>query len=330
VLVAGLLAPACAGPGGVDLARLPDAPVALLQRSEEEALDRIDALGDLEKRKQPSDKEGVISLENLDGAFGGSPELQRRLQPHRGRLVLLDPRTGHTTPFEGAPPNAQPLSWSPDRTRLLLVGRWRDSAQLFVWARDTGTVDMVTMGPRPHISGCFTRDGGLVAGEVLDTQGKSRLVVTPSLGGSLSPLTEGPSDYRPSCSPSEPIVAFVRLSEKGQPSVITMTLDGAGGGGREVARGIHPVFSPDGQWIVYTAETTHGPRLFRVRPDGSGRTPLGAGLSDEGQPAVSPDGGYVAYVAVDSDRRERLWVRRFDGTGDRPLLSDGDGGMPTW
>src|SRR5690606_1332051 len=94
--------------------------------------------------------------------------------------------------------------------------------------------------------------------------------------------------------------------------------------------GGNPVFTPDGAWIVYVARTTRGHRLFRVRPDGTGRTPLGAGVQEENHPAVSPDGRYVAFVVTETTRRERIWVRRIDGTGDRPLLTSGDGSVPVW
>jgi sugar lactone lactonase YvrE len=321
------LACACAG-SGVDRAALPDSPIALVHRTEEQALDRIDALGDLEKRKTPAPKEGVIRLENLDGMFGGSPDLERRLAPHQGDLALLDPRTGETAPVENAPAGAQPLAWSADRSRLLLVGRIRDGLQLFAWQRDSAIVDLLSTGPRSHTSGCFAADGSLVAAELLSARGSGRLVRISSAGG-LAELTPGPSDFRPACSPTAPLVAFIRVGADTQPQIVVIDL-AAPATGRAVASGLHPAFTPDGDWIVYTGRTTKGPRLYRVRPDGTGRTPLGGGLIEEGQPAVSPDGAYVAYVATDLDRRERIWVRRFDGGGDRPLLDAGDGGMPVW
>ena len=100
---------------------------------------------------------------------------------------------------------------------------------------------------------------------------------------------------------------------------------------RVFGRGLDPVFTPDGAWIVYTAKTTKGQKLVRVRPDGSGRAPVGTGPDDENHPAVSPDGRYVAYVVKDPTKRERLRVRRFpDGTGDRPLVETGDATTPVW
>ncbi len=63
-----------------------------------------------------------------------------------------------------------------------------------------------------------------------------------------------------------------------------------------------------------------------MRPDGSGRTPLGVGARDEATAAVSPDGKSVVYVS-EYNGLNRLFVVRFDGTGDRLLY---DGAMVEW
>jgi Tol biopolymer transport system component len=58
-----------------------------------------------------------------------------------------------------------------------------------------------------------------------------------------------------------------------------------------------------------------------MRIDGSGRTPIGPTVRSEGSPAISPDGKYVVYVSKHNGL-DRLFVKRFDGTGDT-LLYDG-------
>jgi Tol biopolymer transport system component len=327
------LALACAGPGGVDRSRLPDSPVALLQRPEEDALRRLDALRDWEKRQGAAAREGVAVLENLDAMFGGSPELDRRLAGVQGQLVLLDPRSGATTRLENAPPMARPAAWSPDRRRLLVSGAWRDRRQLFAWERETGRIEIVTAGPAHHVNGCWTAGERLVAVEVESAdlaRAPSRLVASPPGGGPLRPLGSEGFHFAVACSPAEPRIAFVRIDPAdGRPRLYAQAVDPPGEP-HEVATGATPVFTPDGEWIVYVGLTTKGQRLYRVRVDGSGRTPLGAGATEESHPAVAPDGGYVAYVVTDANRRERVWVRRIDGTGDRPLLTSGDGAAPVW
>jgi len=333
-LAAWVVAVGCAsGPGSIDSKSLAASPVAILYREEALALKRLDAIGDLEKRGKPGDKEGVVRVETLDAMFGGAPDAQRRLRELGGHLALFDPRSDAVQVLEGAPPGARPLAWSPDRSKLLLSGRFRDLMQLFVWDRASGGFEIVTSGPEEHPMGCLGAGGRLVAVEARRIAGRYEgrlLAAPPGSATGLRPATQGPSDVFPSCSPVAPIVAYVTASEDGVLTIAVLELDAPGAAPRLVARGTDPVFTPDGAWIVYAAIGTQGNRLWRVRPDGSGRTPIGASTTDEGRPAVSPDGAYVAYVAKDDQDRERLRVRRFDGSGDRPFLTDGDADAPAW
>jgi dipeptidyl aminopeptidase/acylaminoacyl peptidase len=329
-----LLATGCAGgTGAVDLKTLPAAPVAILYRDEALAMDRIDTITDLKKRNQPSDKEGVVRVETLDGMFGGTPDAQRRLRDLAGHFALFDPHSGEVKVVEGVPPGAQPLAWSPDRTQLLLRGRFREGVQLFRWERASGEVEIVTSGPSDHLMGCIGPGGRLVAVEARRIGGRheGRLLATPAGSATgLRPVTPGPSDVLPACSPNSSLIAYVTAGDDGLLTVAVRDLDTPSEAPRMIGRGTDPVFTPDGAWIVYAATGKQGTRLVRVRPDGSGRTPIGAGTEDESDPAVSPDGGYVAYVGQDDDERERLRVRRFDGTGDRPFLTSGDADAPVW
>jgi dipeptidyl aminopeptidase/acylaminoacyl peptidase len=341
----------CAGPGTIDVHQLPAQPIAVLYRDEKASLDRVDAIGDAEKRQTPGEEEGVVRLETLDAVFGGSPTLMRRLTNTEGRLSLVDPATGGAKHLEGVPPSAKPIVWSPDRTKLLLSGYWRGLLQLFVWDRGTETTEIRTSGTVDHPLGCFGSDGRLVVVEATRTPTgyDAHLVTTPPGGGPPRRLSPGRWDISPACSPTAPLVAYVTREEERESTerarsehpepprteemllIAVIAVDDPDAKPRVFGRGIDPVFTPDGAWVVYAAKTVKGLRLARMRPDGSGRAPIGGGPDEESHPAMSPDGRYVAYVTTDPTKRERLRVRRFpDGSGDRPLVETGDATMPVW
>jgi dipeptidyl aminopeptidase/acylaminoacyl peptidase len=325
---------ATAGCASTSLGRgeLPASPLAAVYRPEEIASKRASAIKALKEREQGggASSEGVVRLQDLDAIFGGMPEAQRRLGEVQGHAALIDPKTGDAKEIEGAPPGGRPVAWSSDRARLLLTGHWRDTTQLFAWDRATGAIEILTSGPREHPAGCFAAGERLVALELEQSGGNPSawLAMTPPGGGGLRRLTQGPWDGQPACSPTAPLVANVTLAADGSPTIQVRDLD-APEQAHPVGRGFYPTFTPDGAWILYTAKTQQGQRLFRVRPDGSGRTAMAVSTQEESHPSVSPDGRYVAYV-VTEEERERLWVRRFDGTGSRPLLGGGDAGFPVW
>jgi dipeptidyl aminopeptidase/acylaminoacyl peptidase len=334
-LVAGGLLLGCATSRRVDLDLLPDSPLALLRRPEADALRRLDAIADLEAARTgaATSREGVATVDRLRSMLGGGEDFDPRLLQSRGHLVLLDPRTGDVERIAGAPPQARPAAWSPDRRRLLLSGNWRDRRQLFIWDRESDRFEIVTGGPVHHVNGCITAEDRLVAVQVESAalqQAPSRLVASGPGGSVLEPITESGFHFAMGCSAARPQIVFVRVSpDDARPRLLVLDLDPLGEP-VEIGTGAAPVFTPDGEWIVYVGITADGARLVRVRPDGTGRTRLGAGVHEEGSPAVSPDGDYVAYIVEDRDRRERVWVRRMDGTGERPLMTDGDGAVPVW
>jgi hypothetical protein len=68
-----------------------------------------------------------------------------------------------------------------------------------------------------------------------------------------------------------------------------------------------------------------------MRPDGSGKHPLGASSRRERQPVVSPGGRFLVYMSEESDgARQQLWVRSLPAMTDRPLAHDHDALSPAW
>jgi Tol biopolymer transport system component len=137
-------------------------------------------------------------------------------------------------------------------------------------------------------------------------------------------------DGDPTCSPDGSSVAYVRFVSRGLTEIWVYPF-GQPELERRLTRGRDPSFSPDGKWIVYSQRVADIPRLWRIRPDGAGRTRVGrvGGKLRESGPSVAPDGSMLVYESV-RKHRHRLFLRRLDGSGDSVLLSTGDGLHAVW
>ena len=156
----------------------------------------------------------------------------------------------------------------------------------------------------------------------------SRIEITEPGGEAPRALSEGQADYAPACAPDGSAVAWVAVDSLGRDQLMSRSpaLDGPV---RQIGAGRSPAFSPDSEWIVYSAPVAGRWALYRIRADGSGRRPIGRGQLDELDPSFSPDGRLVVYV-LDDGFEQRIFVRRFDGSGDRVLLQSGGGTHPVW
>jgi Tol biopolymer transport system component len=321
----------CVG-AGIGLRDLPGEPIAIVHRTREETEKRDELL---ERRADQPRRPGTgtVRLEDVGKLLGIGADRQEQMLAMLGRLALLDPRTNDVHRIESARGGARPLCWSPDRSRLLFAGRGREGkVQLFEYRLESQEVHERTRGPESHPGGCLGPEGRLVAVQVVRGQAgpQTRLLVSDSAGGSLRPLTEGPGDVDPVWSPDGRWIAYTKFLPDGGRGIVTLQPDGTQPG-RVVARGKDASFTPDAGWIVYSGRARGRWRLWRVRPDGSGKQPLGQGPFDEHDPTVAPDGRFVVFVAQEprSDR-QTLYVRRFEGGAGRPLLAHEEGTNPTW
>ncbi|KAL3480987.1 hypothetical protein BJX99DRAFT_272196 [Aspergillus californicus] len=85
----------------------------------------------------------------------------------------------------------------------------------------------------------------------------------------------------------------------------------------------HAEFSPDGEWITFTAERNGDGNsdIYRVRPDGSGLEELLATSSIEDSVVVSPNGTLAAYASTANGYRSNIWIMDIV-TGSRWNLTD--------
>jgi Tol biopolymer transport system component len=101
---------------------------------------------------------------------------------------------------------------------------------------------------------------------------------------------------------------------------------------RYLANGRSPVFSPDGKWIVYSSRTTKGWKLYRVRPDGTGKQYIAGGSMQEVEPGVSPDGKWVLFTGYYEGKpyETQLMIRPLAGGKDHKLSFKDKPHRTTW
>ena len=253
------------------------------------------------------------------------------MRDQQGHLALYIARERRFEVAEALPRGARPLDWSRDRTRLMFSAAQRNLLHLFEWIAATGEVRQLTFGPGSQIDGCYGPDGAIAVGP-------ARGVRAPRRHAHLAaPSRRGPArGHRGALGRAARLVARRRAPglhplrrAHGRRAALARSERRRRG---SYGRGRSPIFSPDGEWIVYSGLTTAGWRLWRMHPDGAGKRSLGSSGFEENDPAISPDGRYVAFTAMKDERTpvSRLFVRSFDGVADRQLVISGSGWLPVW
>lgn len=337
--LAGILVGAlgCAG-SALRTEELPDAPIAIYWRDPVAARKHAELLASQQPGSElPRGRAGVPHVDDIASYLGAISGVGRRLpreEEAAGRLSLLDARSGTLAPVGAALRDAIPVAWSEPGRRLLFSQFEGEARQLYELDLARGDLRRLTRGPNAHSRGCLLPDGSLVAssaGPVRAPDGAvrlmSRIVLTRPGGAAPEPLSEGPADHSPACAPDGRAVVWVSRDPKGRESLVSRTPLQADP--RPIGPGREPSFSRDGGWVLYAAPAGRSWRIQRVRPDGTGRAPVGESGLEERQPAFSPD-GRLALVVVDTGGGRRLHVRRLDGSGDRILFDDGDVEFPVW
>ena len=317
---------------------LPPQPVALAVRSESDAK-RFEEFMKQHAEREAEDRPNLPTDDPLERA---ESFLRRMVHGERSRalfthLVFLDPIERETERVEFAAKSTRPVAWDHARGRLMFSAERGGRSQLFEWIKATGEVRQLTFG-RPHVDGCYGPDGRIAAVRHSDLRlvddravGGLQIFVTDPGSAELRALTEGPLDTAPAWSPDGKVLIHEHRDANGMESLRRVEL-AAADSPRTVARGRSAVFTPDGDWIVYSAATRRGLKLWKMHPDGTGRRSLGRSGLQELDPSVSPDGRFVIYVGYNpgSESGPQLMIKRIEGSNPRSISIDGTGLLPTW
>ena len=196
----------------------------------------------------------------------------------------------------------------------------------------------ITSGDDEHPIGDYVEAGGFVVQRIRSGRGPSETSVhrigSDGRTGPVLALGVPPGTLRYVDAVDRIVYEQVRIRERrGAPAELESMIaarDAVPGAPEEILlRGREPTITPDGEWIVFASASSAGYRLRRMRPDGTARVPISPGGTEERMPSVSPDGAFVAFVRI-VDGKRSLAVRRFDGKGERVLVSEGSSDSPVW
>jgi uncharacterized protein YjdB len=208
---------------------------------------------------------------------------------------------------------ASNLTWTTDNAQVATVG-------------EDGTVTGVGYG---HARITATAPGGKTA--AADVYVVGEIVIASSRGGKfqlyaaeranlaqLAKITTDTSNATdPAFSADGSRIAYVSTSP-GNGEIYVMNADGTGATRltNEPTTDGRPVFTPDGQTIVFHSARTAGKQqIWAVNVDGTGLTQLTRD-SINFAPTVSPDGQTVAYVSI-RDKNYDIWLMARDGSNQR-------------
>jgi serine/threonine-protein kinase len=249
--------------------------------------------------------------------------------------AAFDPRKARVTgPVQALGITVQQTRGS--RPKIAQVGR---AAMAYVPAQPLTLVSVSRDGrvtplldqPRSYHSPRVSPDGRRVA---LDFAAETRDVWVLDLGDhTLSRATFQNSGHDPTWLPDGRGLVYAEI-RGARTGIVRAPLDGSGSADSVYFEGaqitVHAV-TPDSRTGLAVVLPTTGPGdIVTVPLSGGGKPkPLVATPYDEGYPSLSPDGRWLAYVSNEANRAD-VYLRAFDGSAGKLLVSQDGGSEPVW
>ena len=215
------------------------------------------------------------------------------------------------------------------------VGEFSSSRSL-VWVQRDGQEEPLPLPPRPYDWVRVSPDGNRVAIAIADEG--TDIWISELARGTLIRLTEHPGfDTTPVWTPDGQAVVFAS-NRDGPWGLYSRAADGTGPVEQLITiedAAIPPApyaWSPDGQSLVfeYRLEDSSSVDIGVISmSDPPTWEPLLAGDAEEGAPAISPDGRWIAYHSDQTGQRE-IYLQRFPELGERQQVSTRRGMDPVW
>jgi TolB protein len=208
------------------------------------------------------------------------------------KIASTDRLVAYTAPEHFEAPN-----WTRDGASLLINSN--GTMHSFALGREASPVSIST-SPQNHVNNDhgLSRDGSMLAISDQSFDGKSRIYIRPSSGGTPRQITpDGPS-YWHGWSPDGKTLAFTAQRD-GKFDIYTVPLAGGKETRLTTAKGLDdgPEYSPDGSTIYFNSERSGRMQIWSMAADGSNQTQVIDEPGNDWFPHISPDGKWMVYLA---------------------------------
>ncbi len=257
--------------------------------------------------------------------------------PNEGvQIFQINPQTKEYRQLTHRNGGACQPRWSPDGKSLLFTAPCSKNtlsylnAQIYLLHLGSLKPKEITPPGLGDYDPAWSPDGRYIAFTSL-RDGYPRIYYLDTTTDETHPLTPAKQHaFQPAWSPDGKTVAFISNS-KGTYRVWTVAFTSPPAKPKPFSHSgdkanFHPSWTPDGKWLVYGQTNPALPLPYLVK------TPLSnplletrllkSGLAMR-EPAVSPDGRWVAFEGWETAQEHKIYIMRLDGSSITPLLKHG-------